>query len=411
MSNNHHQTPEPNNGTYQTGFTDRPKGSSGLIAVLLGLTIFLGGLASALGILNVQLLKQLMDQPEQTVPVSVNTTPSGSTDTTGDSLETDDTPAPELPERPTARLQLQDHTARYEAYGSLSAQEIYSRNEASLATVYCDSRDSGISGIGVVISSDGYILTNAHCVESAARIYVELADGSTCRAALAGTDALTDLAVIYIDRKDLTPAQFCDSSALADGDPIASAAALPEQDPKTLTGGFLGERYQVSLGSHSLSLLHTTVGSAQGPVFNHCGQIIGLSSGAAESCFDLYIQADTGFMIPSTTVKEVADCLIEFGFVPGRPSLGIRTAAITKVYQQYWDLPGGLQLLSVSQQAQDQGLRQGDILLSLDGKRLTENEDLHKLLLSRDLGQSLTAVVYREGERMNLTLTIFDLAV
>ncbi len=410
MHKKNHQTPELNNSTYQTGFTDRPKKSSGIIAVLLGLTIFLSGLASGLGILNVRLLQQLMEQPEETVPMDIYTSPSANTAPT-DALQNDDSPAPEIPAERNVQLQLQTHSSRFESGSSLPAQQIYSRNAAGLVTVYCDSPGSSLSGMGVVISSQGYILTAARTVEAASRIYVTLPDGTDCRAALVGTDALTDLAVLYIERQNLTAVGFCDASELLDGDPIAAAAVLPDRDPAVLTVGFAGERISVALGSRSLELVQTTAGSYDGPVFNGCGQVIGMNSGHVSDFFDLYIQSDIGYMLPSTTVKEVVEQIIAFGFVPGRPSLGICTETISKLYQQYWDgLPGGLRLLSVNEQAQAQGLREGDILLALNGRRLTENADLHKLLLSSQMGQTLTAVVYRDGESMTLSLTIFDLA-
>ncbi len=411
MSNHHHTPHEQNDNTYQTGFTDQPRQrSGGLVAVLLVLTIFLGSLASALGILNLQLLMQLADRPQQTVPVDVYNSPSSVADTADDILDTDDTPAPQVPAVRNARLELQAHDPRFDAYGTMSSQDIFDRNAPSMVDVLCDSRQSSETGMGIVISAEGYILTSTHLVESASRIYVRLQDGTACRAALVGMDALTDLAVIYIEGQTLTPAQFCDSSKAADGDPILVSALLTTEPYSLFTEGFLNARLPVSLGDHQLELLQTTVGSHDGPVFSHCGQILGMCSSQVSTYFDLYLQSSTGYAIPSTTVKEVTDQLLEFGFVPGRPSLGIRTEAISKVYQQYWNLPGGLRLLSVNERAQSQGLQEGDILLALNGQRLTANEDLHRLLLESDIGQSVTAVIFREGTELSLSLTIFDLA-
>ncbi len=98
------------------------------------------------------------------------------------------------------------------------------------------------------------------------------------------------------------------------------------------------------------------------------------------------------------------------GFVAGRPTLGLETVAISKLYQQYWDLPGGLRLLSVSRKAAEQGLEKDDILLGLGGQRLQSNEDLYRILFSHTIGDTLTAVVFRDGESITLPLTIFDTA-
>ncbi len=402
-----HQTPdefdELNNGTYRTGRVPRQQGSSGLIALLLVLTIFLGGLASALGLLNIRLLHQLMEEPKASVPVNAATNPSASLPATPilDELEL---PMPQLPEFTSQELQLQDLPDR-SIPESVDAQAILERNADSLVTVQCGTQQ----GTGIVLTRDGCILTNAHLLQTGAKYFVTTRDGKHYRAALVGYDVLTDLAVLYIEGADLVPASFGNSDQLMEDDLIASGSSYLSQN--TLAAGSVSQaRRSVTLGPYRLRLMQTTIGSSAGPVFSSTGQILGINSMQVSQFFGLYIQSEKGYALPSTTMLQVAQQILEHGCVAGRPTLGIRTQAISKVYQQYWNLPGGLRLLEVSESAQAQGLQEGDILLSLEGRRLMENADLYEVLFTQEIGQTITAVLFRDGETITLQLIILDVA-
>ncbi len=402
-----HQIPddfdELNKGTYRTGRVPRQKGSSGLIALLLVLTIFLGGLASALGLLNIRLLHQLMEQPNASVPVNTGTNPSASLPATPvlDELEL---PMPQLPEFTPRELQLQDLPDR-NIPETLDAQAILEKNAASLVTVQCGTQQ----GTGIVLTQDGYILTNAHLLQTGAKYFVTTRDGKHYRAALVGYDVLTDLAVLYIEGADLVPASFGNADQLVEDDFIASGSSYLAQD--ALAAGSVSQaKRSVTLGSYRLRLVQTTIGSSAGPVFSSTGQILGINSLQVSQLFGLYIQSEKGYALPSTTMLQVAQQILEHGCVAGRPTLGIRTQEISKVYQQYWNLPGGLRLLEVSEDAQAQGLQQGDILLSLEDRRLMENADLYEVLFTQEIGQTLTAVLFRDGETITLQLIVLDVA-
>ncbi len=414
MSKHHYEPLEQNDNTYQTGFTPQPKRSSGLIAVLLVLTIFLGGLASMLGLLNIRLLEQLMQQQnEATIPMDISTTPSTPTASSGGtSIENDASPAPQVPSQRQARLYLRSKPSQYDVPASADAfQNVYDRSRTSLVQIHCSTQHSLTQGVGMVISSEGYILTNAHVLETASRIYVELASGQIYRAALVGADMLTDLAVLYISAPDLVPVEFGYSDALVEEDTIGALGVLPAGNFSGISQGSVTvSQYPVSLGKYDITMIQTTLGSCGGPVFNLYGQVVAMNSSLVPTYFDLYIQPDTGFAVPSTLMKTVVDQLLAQGYVSGRPTLGITTEPISKVYQQFMDLPGGLRIKSVSVQAQAQGLQEGDILLAIDGQRLTENADLHKLLFSASIGQGVTAVILRGENSLTIGLTILDTA-
>ncbi len=395
----HHESNdfEEVNNTYRTGHTPKQRSSSGLIAFLLALTIFLGGLASALGLLNIRLLQALMEKPQSNSPVDVLTQPPGSHATVGSSVATEpDLPLPELPEQRDPQLQLQDIQSQMNQ--PLTNHNILRPNQNSLVTVQCGQS----SFTGLVLSADGYILTNAHLLECDNRYYVIGPDGSCFRAALVGYDILTDLAVLYIQGASLTPIRFANTSQLLMNTPVASIS----QEKTLVAGSIAVTRKAVTLGQHPLQLLQTTLPSENGPIFNSQGQVIGIGSKQVEQLLGL----EPGHGIPSTTVTEVAQALIRQGFVEGRPTLGLRTQPVSALYQEYWDLPGGLQIRALSDAARAQGLQQGDILLSLGGHRLESNQALYQVLFTYGIGTTLTAQLFRDGDTLSLELTIFDTA-
>ncbi len=396
---------ELNNGTYQTGYTPPPeKGSSGTVAILLVLVIFLGGLVSILGFWNIRLLAMYWDQPAASAPLNIYGQ-SGPGLLEPEDLATDSTPPPNLPENPTARLEFVENTAAEKA---LTAQEVTEKALKSTVSVTAYNHHNQVSGLGMgtVISQQGYILTGGHVLRDSQRIYVTVED-RTYRAALVGWDILTDLAVLYIEASDLTAAEFAGSDSLQDAQIIY---APHPQEAGVLAQGMISKaRQPVSIGNFHLDLIHTSVGSAQGPVYNNRGQIVGYNS-QISPYFNLYVKPDAGFAVPSSTMNTVVNDLICYYLMAGRPTLGIETEAVSKVYQQYWNISGGLQVTQVNYHAKRQGLQVGDILLAVDAQTVNEAGDLYKLLLSGQIGSTVKALVFREGETFTLTLKIFDVA-
>ncbi len=396
------QEPVQNAGTYQTGFTppEPQQKYTGLIAVLLVVIIFLGGIASGMGLLNIRLLQALSAQNQQAMNPGIHTVPQPSS--TQSQLPETELPLPELPDRRDVQLILRDLTSLQ----GKTAQQISQENARGMVKVLTKHHRAAYAGTGLVISSQGYILTNAHMVETASRIYVITHDGECHRARLVGLDLLTDIAVLYVNAEGLEAVEFGNSAHLSPEDPIFSDISMEGLVP----GSLINLDLKVQVGSYSVPLLNTNVSGNSGPLFNDQGQVIGLNVGAVCDFFDLYVQNNNGISVPSATVKEVVDQLMARGFVAGRPSLGIRTAALDEVYQNYLKLPGGLELLEVSEFARQQGLQQGDILLNLEGRRMENNHDLMHVLLENNIGQTLTAEIFRNGETVTLSLTILDCA-
>lgn len=385
---NNSKTPYPetwDSGTYQTGVTNPPKNSP-LVPVLLVAVIFLGGLASALGLINIRLLLALQQAPEETIPVQIQGSQNNNSDNTADET------APSVPEG-TISMEICGGDTDFLPKDSLESEEILSHSAASTVAV---STDGEISVPGLVLKENGYILTYAHMVCDAQRIYVTLPDGTQHRASVVGCDMLTDLAVIYIKTNGLTCASFADPKQ---GD-SPKVMALSDGE---LTGGALCAVKPAEIGGKKLAVLQTSAATAQdlGSLWNYKGQVVGILS----PYMARYLQAQAGdlaYVIPSDLLQQIVHQLVSRGYVAGRPSLGVSTEEINELYQNYWQLPNGLRITSSFNDA----LQASDILISIDGTPISTRSDLYAILVSRQMGQNVEAQVYRGGQHITVTLTI-----
>ena len=397
--------PEWDKGTYQTGSFKEPRGSSGLVVVLLLVVIFLGGLCSVIGIVNIHLLAQLANNRNETVPLDQE---SHAAIIDNDSiLDRLDVPLPQVPQRPQVQLQIANQTSA-NIPNQLSAQQVQERNARSLVQVQCLTHlNSTESGVGLVLSADGFILTNSHVVDTAKRIFVTLSDGTMLRAALVGRDNFSDLAVLYVDRQDLTPAIFSSNRNLQVGQ-VTYAFETGDYPIVIRESSIFSTGRTFTTKSGSIHLLQTCAGGTTGPVFDHFGCVIGFQVGAISDYFTNADIKGMGMLVPTGGIRQILEKLLQEGFVSGQPHLGLEVEAISKLYQQYWQLPGGLLLTGVSgnSDAALKGLMEGDILLALDGKPVQNRSDLYAVLYNHQAGDSLIAVISRDGQQFTVTLTI-----
>ena len=283
--------------------------------------------------------------------------------------------------------------------------QIYDRAILSAVSIQASTgRGYGSAGSGVVLTEDGYIITNAHVVAGAREVTVMFHDNRTLPASLVGFDAVEDLAVLKVEASGLTPAQFGDSSVLRIGEPVAALGdSLGYR--ATFTDGIVSSLdREVEVEGVTMSLIQTTAainyGNSGGPLLNRYGQVVGINTikivtedGSAEGL---------GFAIPSRRVKYVADHLIageeiktgRFGFSVNRiPVVG-----------------GGLELLIVEEDsdAWTKGLRAGDILLEANGAPITGFEDLTRLKLGLGPGDGVTFLCERDGEQFTVEVELIE---
>lgn len=399
--------PESYDGTYQTGAIKEPRGSSGLVALLLVVVIFLGGLCSVLGIANIRLLAKLAQTPGDTVPmVSQSHMHQADSDSILDRL---DAPLPKVPQNGSVQLRIME-SDYYVPGTELDTKRIYGQNMQSMVEVQCLTHfNSTESGIGLVLSADGYILTNSHVVDAAKRIFVTLHDGTMLRAALVGCDNFSDLALLYVDRQDLVPATFSDNRNLRVNDPTM-AVEIGQQPLTIRTSTIYSTNRTLSTRSGSIRLTQTCAGGTTGPVFDSDGNVIGLQVGAIADYFPTADIIGTGLVVPTDKIQQILQQLLSNGYMAGQPSLGLEVEAITELYQQYWQLPSGLLLTQVSEysSASNLGLAEGDILVALDSIPVKTRSDLYAILYNHRIGDEVIAVVYRETQKFTVTLTIED---
>ncbi len=397
--------------SYQTGSFPPPKKHGGLIAVLLVAVIFLGGIASAMSILNIRLFRKLHDTNEDASSLFFS-----QADDPGPAVPPIDKEAPKPP-RSDLTLNI-NHSPKavdnVPQEGGLSLQQIYDKSINSVVSINCTLEGSTSSGTGVILSSDGFIVTNSHVIEDAQIIQVIFTNQKILNATVVGFDTISDLAVLHVNAADLTPAEFGDSNSIHVGDlAVAIGDPLGIELRGTMTEGIISAiNRDITTGGRTMTLLQTSAalnpGNSGGPLLNCYGQVVGINTMKIGNYTDTANVEGLGFAIPSTTVKEVVDQLIDHGYVIGRPSLGMATQEISNLYQHLYDLPEGLYITEVydDSDAAAKGISPGDVLISFGGERVTTIDALNSLLYSHEAGDSVVVIIYRSGKSYELSLTI-----
>ena len=275
-------------------------------------------------------------------------------------------------------------------------------------------------GSGIIISKDGYIMTNYHVVSSAdpksgvnnrTVLEVFLPDGREARATFKGGDSKTDLAVIKIDLDNLPVAELGDSSELEAGElAVAIGNPLGMEFAGSVTVGVISALNRVvEMQDKTMNLIQTDAainnGNSGGALLNSQGQVIGINS--------VKISASgvegLGFAIPINDAKPIVDQLKLYGYVKGRPLIGISGTEITDTLASYYNLPKGIYISEVTSGsgAYNAGIKAGDVLVSLDGMKVETMQDLDEVKEKHKAGDTVTVKVNRDGVEKNLKLT-FD---
>ena len=294
------------------------------------------------------------------------------------------------------------------ADGGLTTAEIAQRVAPSVVSVHIYEQDSlapSSMGSGVVLTQDGYIITNAHVVEGASGINVLFADGTEMDARIIGVDEKTDLAVIKVAGEGLVPAEFGDSGALAVGERAVAIGNAAGQFDGTVTQGVisgLDREVTVTVGGRdvTMSLIQTDAainpGNSGGALVNRFGQVVGINSARMNSAFFEGIC----FAIPTRTAQPVVENLIAYGYVRDRGVLGVTVIALTGVNGPPNGLPA--QGLYISEIAANSDLVRsdvtvGDIILEADGQVMETVADLSAVVQSHKLGETVHLKVQKYG--------------
>ena len=392
--------------SYETGSTKPPKSRGGLIAVLLIAVIFLGGISSVLSVMNIKLFRQLnkkdgsdMSFFETSATEDTEIDTQSATETASSSSDV----TVELNKTPTSVDNIPQE-------GGLSYQQIYDKTIASVVSISCDTG----SGTGVVLSKDGYIVTNCHVVEGAKAIQAVFTDGRILNATVIGADAVSDLAVLHVQANDLSAAEFGNSDSLRVGDAVAAIGdPLGLEFRGTMTDGIVSAiNRDVTTEGRTMTLIQTNAalnsGNSGGPLLNCYGQVVGINTMKIGAFTDSAGVEGLGFAIPSTTVKEIVDQLIAQGYVSGRPDPGFSGQTISNIEQAWYRLPAGVLITQVEEDsaAEKAGITEGDVLLSVDETRVTNTQTLESLLYGYQAGDTVTVTLYRGGKQYSVALTL-----
>lgn len=397
-------------GVYRNGSTKPPKNRGGVVAVLLIAVILLCGIVTVLSFLNIRLFKQMKEMPD---PDSLSIVLSEPEE---DSRLTDGTKPLEASQETQEPICAETSPVSKDNIpleGGMSLQDIYETVIPSVVSISCTGAQGSSTGTGVILSTDGYIVTNCHVVENALNIEVLLTDGRIIQAELIGTDAVSDLAVLHISAENLIPARLGDSSVLRVGDVVVAIGdPLGIELRGTMTDGIVSAiNRDMELEGRSMSLIQTNAalnsGNSGGPLINCYGQVIGINTMKMRDTMGTNVEG-LGFAIPSITVEDIVNQLIEQGFVSGRPELGIVGERVSSFYQFYYRLPQGLYITEVLEgSAADQvGIEEGDILLSIDSVAITGSDVLKTVLYGYNPGDQVQLIIYRSNRQYSVIVTL-----
>ena len=317
---------------------------------------------------------------------------------------------------PTMQINSKPSDSSSSSSDGMSGEDIYKKVSPSVVSVISTTSEGQGSGSGVIMSKDGYIITNNHVVEGAQSVSVQLSDSSSLDATIVGTDEQTDLAVIKVESStDLTPAEFGDSDQLQPGE-YAYAIGSPGggQFANTITGGRISAiNRDLTVNDRVMSLIQTDAsinnGNSGGALINEYGQVVGITSAKLSgNAFGSATVEGMGFAIPINTAKDIVDEIIQNGYVSGRPSIGITGRNVSSQDGSI----SGVQVYSIDSRAKaaSEGLKVGDVITAVDGTPTPTMDEVNTVKADKKAGDKLTLSVYRisEDKTINLTITLTD---
>lgn len=332
---------------------------------------------------------------------------TGDGDTSSASLEINSTP------------EAAENDEAYSPDGVLTSEQIATKVMPSVVGVVVYTQESALQnqayseGSGIIMSEDGFIITNAHVVmeedpttgavsnQPVDKIEVYLNNDEYCQATLIGVDTRTDLAVIKIEKENLVAAEFGDSTALQVGE---LAVAIGNPTGRMLSSSFTqgvisGVDRSIEIGSsgYTMDCIQTDAainpGNSGGALVNKYGQVVGInSSKIAATEYE-----GIGFAIPIHEAKPVVESLIENGYVAGRVRIGITFQSISQALADLRGTPAGLRVVAVDEttDAYAKGVQAGDIITQLDGQDVITLADVSAVLDAKRPGDSVDLTIYR----------------
>ena len=319
-------------------------------------------------------------------------------------------------ERPSTVIDI----ATIDTSKQMSPAEVYAQNVASTVGITTSvttnyfgfTTTSAAAGSGFVLSDDGYILTNYHVVEDSTSIKVSMYDGSSYDAQLIGYDESNDIAVLKVDAEDLSPVVLGDSGNLNVGDTVVAIGNPLGELTFSLTAGVVSalDREVTLSGNVTMELIQTDCainsGNSGGALFNLYGEVIGITNAKYSSSGSGASIDNIGFAIPINSVMNIVESIIEKGYI-AKPYIGVSVTSVSSETQSY-GLPKGAAVKAISEDspAEKAGLQINDIITEANGTTIESSDDLVRLVGDLYNGAELKLTVYRQGETLELTVTV-----
>lgn len=283
------------------------------------------------------------------------------------------------------------------------------------------SNEMSSTGTGIVYSSDGYIITNAHVIydseytnSKAVKVTVVMNDKTEYEAQIVAYDKEADIAVLKADAENLTAAKFGDSSSVSVGDPvIAIGNPLGLDLFNTVTSGIIsGLNRNITINDTEMNLIQTDAainsGNSGGPLINDKGEVIGINSAKMSSSYSQTTIEGIGFAIPSDYALKVINDLISYGYVTGRAQIGISCQDITETISQSYNIPVGVYVTGVSEgsSAENAGIQQGDVITAVNGEEISSYKELNSIKNKFSSGDEITLTVSRNNQTIDIKITL-----
>lgn len=306
-----------------------------------------------------------------------------------------------------------------------TARNAYKKVENSVVGVVTYYGNVGIAeesvgeGTGIIISSDGYIVTNSHVISDTKDIGVEIimTDGTSYVAAIVGYDTRTDLAVLKIDEENLTPVEFVNSEQIDVGqDALAIGNPGGMEYSNSLTRGAVSALNRTVSSNSMVSYIQTDAainpGNSGGPLLNIAGQVMGINT---IKIVDTEYEG-MGFAIPSNIVVEIANDLITQGYVSGRVRIGISGQEVSSYIASIYEVPQGIRIESFASDSPFNGTeaKEDDIITEINGQTVTGFTELYSELEKYEPGDKVTITLFRAnqsssgGKTLEVEITLLE---
>lgn len=303
--------------------------------------------------------------------------------------------------------------------GQMTIPQVYDKASPTVVSILCQSQSNAYlqsqaamsSGSGIIIRSDGYIVTNNHVVEGAAKVTVTTIGGDQFEAKIIGTDSRTDIAVLKVENEQALPyAELGDSSAIRVGDmALAIGNPLREELAGTLTVGYISAiNRSMVIDGKQMTMIQTDAainpGNSGGALLNMNAQVIGINT-AKSTGYDV---EGLGFAIPINEVKPIIESIIKDGYVTGRPLIGLSGRTVTDAISKAQGIPVGVYVQSVIEYgaAERAGIQIGDVIIECEGQKVTTVDEINKIRDEHKPGDTIQMKINRSGKVKEVSVVL-----